>query len=153
MTSLTDQLVRIYLDEEGWHKSKLSEDESKKYFDRLIEKKRIFTIQTDDGTLIGYFESWRVNFEQFGRIVCSDQFSAYSEDVETGNICYLANVWIKKEFRDGNTYKLMKAKFIEQNYSCEYFVGEARRKSCAPLKVFKRKDFLAKYMAKELKNG
>lgn len=150
--SIVEQLVKVYFEEEWWHKTRMTNEEAYEYHTKMLEKGRIIPLQYGD-LLIGYVESWRVTFEQFGKIVCGVNFSAFHENVETGNVCYLANAWIRKEYRHGDTYKHLKQLFFEQNFACEYFCGEARRKSCAPLKVFTRKAFIAKHMEKEKKNG
>lgn len=147
--NIVKKLTDIYLSsEEFWHEEKLSEEESKKYFTTLLGKGRIITICHYD-TLIGYVESWRINFEQFGRLVCHASFSAFLEDVETGPICYVANVWVKKEHRRGDTIKLLKNLFFTANYTAEYFVGEALRKKTQPVKVFTRQELYFKYFGKE----
>ena len=95
---MINDLVRIYHEEEPWHQTKLSQEEAEKYFKVLLEKGRIITY-THEESVVGYVETWRINYEQLGRIICKAFFSAYTEDVETGNICYVANIWVHKDFR------------------------------------------------------
>lgn len=146
--NLVEELVKVYEEEEWWHRTRLSREEAIKYFQRLLDKGRIITLVEND-VLLGYVESWRLDFEQFGRLIAGASFSSYLEDVESGPVCYLANTWIRKEFRDGATYKHLKKLFFKQNFGADYFVGEARRKSCAPLKVFTRQAFIEKHIKKE----
>jgi ribosomal protein S18 acetylase RimI-like enzyme len=91
------------------------------------------------GEILGYVESWRINFEQFGRIICHAGFPLDTEDIEHGNICYLANTAIHPDYRDSFVVKWLKERFFEQNEDAEYFVGEAIRKKHQPVKVFKNK--------------
>jgi len=132
---MIDQLINIYLEKENWHEYKLPREEAEKYFKRLIGKGRILWV-TDNKRIVGYVESWRINYEQFGRIICKETFSAYTEDVETGNIAYVANTWIHPDYR-WEVYKILRNKFFNQNKDCEYFVGDARRKRTGLIKVFK----------------
>lgn len=136
--TILEQLVKVYQEEEDYHSVKLSEEESYKYFKKLMDKDRIHTV-TSNGELMGYIESWRVSFEQFGRLICQHTFSAYKEDVETGNIAYLSDIWIRQDERHGITFQILQRSFRKLNKDCEYWVGEARRKKCEPVKVFKRK--------------
>jgi hypothetical protein len=79
-----------------------------------------------------------------------ETFHATHENVETGKICYLANTWIEKSHRNSWVYKQLKLDFFRQNWDCEYFVGEARRKKTAPLKVFKKSEIMSLMKMKNL---
>ncbi len=144
--TIVEQLVNNYLsDNEWWHKNKLFREEATKYFDKLLKNGNILYYALQ-GKLVGYVEFWRLNFEQWGRIVCHVPFSAYHEDVEHGNICYVANVWIDKQYRHGRVMKILKYWFFKMNRDCEFFVGEALRKKTQPIKVFSYKEFINKYL-------
>jgi len=141
---LTRQLCRVYFNEEGWHKAKLSEEEATKYFDNLLEKGNIIYYE-EKGKLLGYVEFWRINYEQLGRILCHASFSSYLENVQTGNICYFANCWIDKDQRGKReVFKILKFKFFNKNGDSDYFIGQALRKKHQPVKVFTRKQYLEK---------
>ena len=103
-----------------------------------LSKGRIITCEFD-GKLLGYVESWRISFEQFGRLICKAGFPLDKEDIEHGNICYLANTAIDPAYRSSFVKKYLKDKFFEQNSDAEYFVGEALRKKHQPVKVFKNR--------------
>jgi ribosomal protein S18 acetylase RimI-like enzyme len=134
------QLTDIYLsDAEWWHERKLTEEDAKRYFRKLfLQGNIVYYLSELDNELLGYVESWRINFEQFGRLVCHAPFSAYNENVTGGNIAYLANTWIKPEHRRTNVYRVLRLKFFTANYNCEYFVGRALRKKTQPIKVLTR---------------
>lgn len=136
---LVNSLTRIYLNEENWHKTKLDEESSNDYHRELIRKGNILTVVQGD-KLLGYCEFWRINYEQFGRIICGERFSAMGEDVWTGNIAYVANTFIQPEARKKEVYKMLRDRFFEVNKDCAYFVGNARRKKSEPVKVFRVKD-------------
>lgn len=143
--NVVDQLVRIYFEEEYWHKEKLSEKGAIFYHETMLQKGRIL-VCLDGPRVCGYVESWRLNFEQLGRIVCDVPFSATLENVETGLIAYLANVFISKESRNSAVYKYLRSEFFKQNYACEFYIGHARRKKTEPLKVFRRQDVFKKWI-------
>lgn len=134
---IVDQLTEIYLHEETWHKSKLNKEEADNYHATLLQQGNIITVSEND-LLCGYVEFWRLNFEQFGRIICGEPFSALHENVSNGQIAYVANTFIHKQYRHGEVYRMLRDRFFEANKLCTHFVGEARRKKTAPLKIFKR---------------
>lgn len=144
LSNIIEQLTNIYYTQEWWQKNKLPFEEAVKYHARLFEKGRIIVYE-EEGKVLGYVESWRINYEQFGRIICHNGFSAYLENVNDGNICYVANCWIHPEWRGGNVYKALRLKFFQQNHTCDYFVGEALRKKTQPVKVFKRTDISMRF--------
>lgn len=135
--SLVEQLNDIYFENENWHTAKLSRMEAWKYHERLLNDGNIITI-SDGDMLCGYIEFWRISYEQFGRIICGEPFSAMHENVLNGQIAYVANTFIKENFRNGEVYKLLRNRFFEFNKDCTHFCGIARRKKSAPVKVFKR---------------
>lgn len=144
--NVVNELVKVYFEHEWWQKEKLSEEEATDYHDCLLQKGRIVPLLLGS-ELVGYVESWRINFEQFGRLLCHEPFSAMWEDVQTGKICYLANIWIRKDHRNSWAIKMLRSKFFMQNFACDYFVGEALRKKTQPVKVFKRQEAFSKWAA------
>jgi len=132
------KLFEIYDKFEWWHKTKLDEESANKYHKHLIESGNIITVVSDE-MLLGYCEFWRINYEQFGRIICGEGFSAIQENVTNGYIAYVANTFVQPEARKKEVLKMLRDRFFEVNKCCLYFVGEARRKSTAPVKVFKNR--------------
>lgn len=136
--TIPEQLTDIYLTKEHWHVGgKLSQEDSIKYHDTLLNKGNIIVVR-DGERVVGYAEFWRLTYEQFGRIICGEPFSALQEDVQTGQIAYLANAFIEEGYRGCNVARMLRNRFFEVNTLCTHFCGEARRKKSAPLKVFKR---------------
>jgi hypothetical protein len=144
---LNDELVRqfvyVYENYENWHTKKLPKEEAEKYHKALLQKGRLL-YYTDTRGLAGYVESWRLTFDQLGRIICHEPFFPIQEDINTGDICYLANIWIRPDRRN-DIIKTLKLMFFRQNYICKYFIGHALRKKTQPIKVFTRKQFYDKY--------
>ena len=142
-TKIIEKLNWVHYNEEWWNENKMSEIEATKYHEKMLRDVNILCYL--DGTeLIGYVEFWRISFAQFGKIICKAPFSAYLQDVTSGNIAYVANVWIDKEWRGKKVYKELKLKFLSVNFKCDYFVGEALRKKTQPVKVFNRSKFFEK---------
>ena len=141
--AITSQLVTWYFDDaiEFWHEKRMSRMEAWKYHEKLLMEGNIITL-ADGNTLCGYVESLRLSFDQWGRIICGEPFSAYLEDVKSGPIAVCYNTYIRPEYRNTEVYRILRNKFIELNKNCRYFAGEARRKRAGFIKVFKRQEIL-----------
>lgn len=139
-----EQLVDIYLNEETWHGKKLTQEEALFYFETACRKDRIIVV-TEHERVVGYVESWRINFEQFGRIVCHQPFDIGAESIEDGPICYLSNIYIRPSHRNSGVIRELRYNFFKQNLGAKYFVGEALRKKTQPIKVFKMQEAYKKW--------
>ena len=140
---IIEQLIEIYYKEEWWHQEKKSYTQAVNYYNVLLKKGNILYYEIE-GRVVGYVEFWRINFEQWGKIVCHEKIYIDIEDISNGNICYVTNVWINKEYRNTDVVKTLTLNFFKQNYRCDYFVGEALRKKTQPIKVFKRSELHSK---------
>lgn len=139
-----EQLNEIHQTHEWWNTRKMPLEESLLYHSEMYDRGNI-VIAERDGKVIGYFEVWKITFEQFGKLICHVPFSAFQENVQDGNIAYVANVWIHKDYRKGEVVKELKKKFFEATWMCDYFVGQALRKtSSQPVKVFKKEDLVSR---------
>lgn len=147
--NIVKQLVDIYYREENWHSFKMESLEAIEYHRILLDKGRIIFYMLDD-TVLGYCESWRIDYAQLGRLLCKQSFDASKEDVQNGSICYVANVWIDKEYRgewqNAPIIKAMTYEFFKDNFDADFFCGEAFRKKHQPFKIYKRTDFIEKYL-------
>ncbi len=140
-----EQLNEIHQREEFWLNYKMPVEESLLYHSAMYDRGNIVTAERD-GKVVGYFEVWKINFEQFGRLFCRVPFSGFQEDVQSGNIAYVANVWIAKDYRNGSVVRELKKKFFEATWMCDYFVGQALRKTASqPVKVFKKEDLVSSF--------
>lgn len=144
---LANELNYIYFTEETVHPfvggGKLSEEEAYEYHRILLERGNIITV-VDGEAFCGYVEYWRLTFEQFGRVICGEPISAINEDVQTGQIAYVANTFIFPEYRQGAVARMLRERFFEANEPCTHFCGNARRKRSEPVKVF-RKEQIARF--------
>ena len=141
--TILDQLYDIYETYEYWHTSRLTRTQFDHYTQKLIDQGNIFYVQDGD-KIVGYTEVWKINYSQFGRLLCVENIIADGEDVLNGNIAYVANVFIDPLYRqkfghiDG-VIKKMRKQYFEFTENCQYHVGEAKRKSTGLVKVFKAK--------------
>lgn len=110
------------------------------YFQEMILRGNILAEVNDKDGLLGYVEHWRINFDQFGRIICKAPFWTMEENTTDGNIAYLANIWIKSEYRHTFVLKQMESAFFDANNSCEYYAGMAQRKRTGLVKCFKKSE-------------
>jgi len=79
-------------------------EEAVKYHMKLLDDGNIIYYE-ENGVLLGYVETWNITYEQFGKLICHAPFSAYLEDVKTGNIAYVANVWVRPDMRQSTSIK------------------------------------------------
>ena len=133
--SIAEQLSEIYFKEEDWHPFKISYEDAIKYHTKLYNQGNI-QIYEIGGTVLGYFEVWYINFEQFGRLVAHAPFNQMDEDVISGKLAYVANTWIHPEHRKGVVYKILRNRFFKMSNKCDYYCGTALRKKTQPIKVF-----------------
>ena len=139
--TLIDQLWDFYQIED-WHRYKEPKESIDRYHERLLANGNIITVSEGD-FLLGYVEVWKISFEQLGRIVAGERFSAYHEDVQTGQIGWVANTYIRPEYRMGNVYKILKKRFFEITESCTHYSGHAVRKSAWMIKMFKKENIMS----------
>lgn len=133
--NLVDELLYFYYVYDKFQKDYLDEEEARKYHEIAVKKGRINYV-SDGNILLGYCESWRINFEQFGRIICGLPFNIKNEDIETGEIAYVANTTIHPEHRRSYVIRSLTRQFFKSNIDCKFFCGIARRKKHQPVKVF-----------------
>lgn len=142
---LSKLLAQCYLTQQPWQEYLMPEADAIDYFDVMISRGNIIAVTSEDETeLLGYVESWKINFEQFGRIVCKANFWTKDENTINGNICFLANIWISPGFRKGMVFKEMELRFFANNNDCEYYSGFAWRKKTKPVKVFTKNQLSSK---------
>lgn len=141
MQNLIEDLITIYRTCEPWHKNLMSYEDAKDYHQKLFNK-NIFVYE-EEGVVRGYVEFWRITYDQFKRIRDGGYFSAYTEDIESGNICFVANGWIDPMYRGSHVLKVLMLKVVRRNIDCLYFIELARRrKERVYINLFKRSTIL-----------
>jgi len=116
-----EQLIKIYMTEEWWHKNKLSLEESWKYFKHLLINGNI-VYKAVKNELVGYAEFYLVNDKQVNVLNSSSDFFILNEDITNGNICYVSNIWIKEGHRGNGLMRSFK-KEIESTKDFDYYSG------------------------------
>jgi hypothetical protein len=139
MEQLADIAVTYEQDYKGVH----SWQHEYSYCKSMLDRRRIITYE-QKGIVLGYFEVWFINFEQFGRLICHDNFNQLEENISQGNIAYVANTWIHPDFRNGVVYKILRNRFFAKCKHCDYYCGVALRKKTQPVKVYRVKDLVNK---------
>ena len=150
MSSIVEQLGRIYytLGYEGTRA--LTELEIDRYYSLMIRHGRI-NIYLEGDTVIGFIESWRLNHEQLGKVLCWDNFNALEEDVTTGKIAYISDIWVDKEHRNKGIVKMLIAMFARANKDAEYFISDrVKNNNYKYVRVYDKETW---YKHKELNNG
>ena len=135
-----EQLYLIYVEQETWHKTRLTKDQFFNYTDKLIRQGNIFFV-LDADRVVGYTEVWKISFGQFGRLICGETVAAGEEDVLSGKLGYVANIWVEKEYRQGfgtmkGVVKEMRKMYYAFTADVDYHCGQAKRKNAQLVKVF-----------------
>lgn len=141
---IVESLTDTYLNKENWHKNKLSKEQSDEYHERLLVQGNILTY-IKDGELVGYLEFWRINTEQLGRIVCGIPVYTDEEDILSGNISFINNMWINPDNRHSNVFEVLACMFLSRNKDSEYFVAMRRLKHSHPIQVYRRDELIKLY--------
>ncbi len=140
------ELKRFYKTIDIQPEHPMTDEQIDNYHQYLINNNAIRFIFKDE-RLIAYVTFFKINYEQFGRLVCQIPFNATKEDIVSGNICYCMDVTIDPEFRNTEVMKHLKNLFFEGACGCEHFVGHAiYKKRSQPIRVFRGAEILKKYL-------
>jgi len=117
---IINQLVTIYntLDSDR----ALTDLEAKRYYSQMLAHGRLH-LYTDRGYVIGLIESWRLDYEQLGRVICWHEFNALEEDVTVGPVAYISDIWVRPESRGTGKTKILIEMFKQANSDAEYYVS------------------------------
>jgi len=147
---IIDQLLEFYYKYDKFQTGYLKEEEARKIYETLLSRNRLHLYLDNSGRLLGYGESWRIDYWILGRLICGENL--YGEldtiDIENGDIAYLQNVTIHPDWRNTTVLKMLRNDFFSRNFNCKYFIGHAKRKKTQPVKVFTRQEAFSKWMIK-----
>jgi ribosomal protein S18 acetylase RimI-like enzyme len=131
--------------------SSLDDLELYEYF-KLSDQKKNLIVEVDaEQNILGFIEFWRITYQQLGYIMCHGLIDARYQNTEDGSICFLANLAIHPDFERTNVAKLLRDRFFMENYKCELFVGDSRRRvHHHTFNVYKRTEIMSKYLTKEV---
>lgn len=102
-SELAKQLTDIYLTEEDWHQERMGREEAFLYHLSILQNSQCLTV-TDGEILSGYCEFYVSN-----------------------GVCFVANLFIRKQYRHGRTIKLIKNKLFEVAKGAKIFMGERNK--------------------------
>ena len=104
MKSIIEQLVEMYYKEEWWHKIIMPPDEAFDYHREHCEKGDIYT-HVKDGVVLGYYERYF-----------------------NGDICFLANLYVRGDLRRSKVTKELYKHFLDtMPPHINYIVGEKQK--------------------------
>ena len=129
---------------ENWHRSKLSPEESDRYHERLLLQGNIITFCRKN-VVLGYLEYWRINPEQLGRIILGIPIKTDVEDILTGPISYINNMWIDENYRNGEVFEMLSNMFLVKNRDAEFFVACRSLRNNKPMQVYTRQELIRLY--------
>lgn len=139
---IVSQLVSIYYKYESWQEDPRMGRENAFLYHRTLYENGAIECASEGNIVVGYTETWRLSFDQLGRLVCGKPFSAMQEDVRSGPVAWLANIFILPEHRNGAALKTLRLKFFGKNRDCEYFAGNKVKRSSAPFQILTRSKLL-----------
>ena len=124
--SITEQIIDIYLNRMNNNLKKMPYDSCKYYFNKLLEQGNIIYHLVND-EVKGFGEYWLINRNQLLRIMRKERFDADSEQINRGRICYIADLWIDEEFRQGNVLSILKRELFTRTKNCSFYIGEEHK--------------------------
>ena len=120
-----EQLCDIYYTQEDWHTHKMKLEDAKKYHRKLLGTENIIYYD-EGGKLLGYCEYWILTPEQFDRIKEGKYFSAYWEEIASGDIVYIANLWIQTKVRRSKVFKILQTMLYAHTKNCSHIAGHRK---------------------------
>jgi hypothetical protein len=135
---LVDDILSLY-EKHGYYRDRLADGTMRPGVLHLLEQGRILW-HYEGKDLAVYLESWRLDYEQWGRKVCRERVNIFEEDIATGPVCYVADVIIHPSHRRRDVFRVVRDLFFNQNNDATFFVGLALRKKTQPIKVFRARD-------------
>jgi hypothetical protein len=100
---LVEELVKVYEQEEWWHKKRLSHEEAVEYHSKIIRDGNCITV-CDGNILVSYCEFFKAH-----------------------GVCYVKNLWVRENYRLGRAIQQMKKRLFEVCKDCKIFLGERQK--------------------------
>lgn len=101
--NLAEQLTEIYEKHETWHSNKLSHEDAIKYHQTILDSGNCITV-SDGEILVGYCEYYLSH-----------------------GVCYIQNLFIRKEYRLGKAILLMKRRLFQVCDGAKIFIGDRNK--------------------------
>jgi hypothetical protein len=109
------------------------------YYNKLVDEDKIIVEWDSDRDVVGYVEYFRLNYAQFGWMICNGTIDIFKHSISGGNIAYLANILIRPMERKTRVIRKLKKRFFELNRDADFITGSKNGKRYKPIAVFKNK--------------
>jgi hypothetical protein len=122
--SIATQLVDIYYSEEPWIKNRMHPDVALEYHLSQIQRGAI-KVAEEMGIVLGYVQVFKITQEQVNRLLQHLPFNESTENITSGDIAFIHNLYIDKNFRGRTreTFKKLRKMFLEYVKDCTSVVG------------------------------
>ncbi len=79
----------------------LDYDRAREYFSELLDSGNVMFLQDVDKGMTAWMEVWFLDEEQTRKVVLDkeDKFRPLAEDILEGDVCYVADLFVRKELR------------------------------------------------------
>lgn len=121
---ILSELRRVYK-EEWWHRNRISDEELDLYHSRLISQDNLIYIW--DNGLAAYIEFWKVNKNQMKEIIGNNRWSPIDNNVTSGDMAYVANIWVSPEYRGNKKFKVSLKNLFFHKANTKKLVWERNR--------------------------
>ena len=108
MKPILHQLVDYYYSDQSNDSAQSCKEEIEEYFKVLLEGNNIVYELDEDGELKALMEFFLVNEDQAKRLQSKEAFEPRVEDVKSGSICYINDIWIDIRHRNNGGFKIIK---------------------------------------------
>lgn len=109
---ILDQILTDYYSPHYYSVNRVEKRQAVDYFELMLKNNNIVYLTKDD-KLTAWMETWYVNEEQMGRIVRYEYFTPEEEDVKSGDIAFIADLFINSTVR-GNIRTIFKLKKLAE---------------------------------------
>ena len=122
--SIAEQLVETYYSEEPWHHVRMHPDVAMEYHLSQLERGAIKVV-TEMDVVLGYIQVFKITQEQVNRLLQHLPFNESTENITSGDIAFIHNLYIDKNFRGRTreTFKKLREIFFEYVKGCTSVVG------------------------------
>lgn len=139
---MAEQLVNIYYKYEHWQADTRMGREDALLYHRTMLERGVIRVLTDGKVVCGYLEVWRLDWSQLGRLLCGQPFCSMQEDVLSGPVAWVANIFVLPDYRHGRVIRQLKKMFLEQHGGCTNFAGDKVKRGARPFQIFTRDKLL-----------
>lgn len=116
-----DYLVDTYLNKEHWHQTKLSEEQSRAYFQKLLDNDNVVLMRIE-GKPVGYLSIWWLDQRQLTRLYNGEEFHAADENITDGDFVFVSGAYLEKKYRGKGNIKILN-QMMKDTHKDKDYVG------------------------------